>query len=218
MRGILEIAENVREWLEEDWGRKTAVLSSLSALMNLFFLVFNAVLGLMYSSLWHGSISVYYALLFIVRTIIVMHQRRGESNHRRNRNIYILTHILLLIMNVSLIVPIAMMIEGNRSYTHGLIPAIAMATYTTYRVTMAIMNAVKSKRGGSPFTSELRTINFLDAMLSVLTLQNALIIATDGMNEDMHTLMSWTSGGIWLLIVVVTVLSFRKIRTLGKEN
>ncbi len=218
MNRILRKAEDVREWLGEDYGRKTAVFSSMSALMNLFFMFFNAVLGVMYSSLWHGSISVYYTLLFIVRSIIVMHQRRGEDNQKKNRNIYLLTHILLLVMNVSLIVPIAMMTMGNRSYTHGLIPAIAMATYTTYRVTTAIMNAVRSKKEGGVFTSLLRTINFIDAMLSVLTLQNALIIATGGRTEEMQTLTAYTSGGIWLLIVAVTVLSFRKIRTLGKQN
>ncbi len=217
MSRILKKAEDVREWLGEDYGRKTAVFSSLSALMNFFFMAFNAVLGVMYSSLWHGSISVYYALLFIVRSVIVLHQRRGEDNVRNDRDIYLRTHVLLLVMNLSLIVPIAMMTIGSHSYTHGLIPAIAMATYTTYRVTMAIMNAVKAKKEASVFISELRTINFIDAMLSVLTLQNALIIATGGQSEDMQTLTAYTSGGIWLLVVAVTVLSFRKIRTFGEQ-
>ena len=51
----------------------------------------------------------------------------------------------MIFMDMCLIAPIAYMVIGERSYVYGLIPAIAMAAYTTYRITMGIINLVKCK-------------------------------------------------------------------------
>ena len=192
-----------------DYRRKTTLFSFFSALLNLFFTFFHAVLGVVSSSLWHGSISVYYFVLFVIRAILVVTERR-KAEEKERMGVYTLTHILLLFMNISLIVPIIVMIRGGRTYSYGLIPAIAMAVYTTYRVTVAVMNLVKAKRSGSRTLKTLRTVNFLDALLSVLTLQNAMIAANGGI-DDMHILMIYTSAAIWLFMVFLSIRSFRKI-------
>jgi hypothetical protein len=192
-----------------DYRRKTTLFSFFSALLNLFFTFFHAVLGVVSSSLWHGSISVYYFVLFVIRAILVVTERR-KAEEKERMGVYTLTHILLLFMNISLIVPIIVMIRGGRTYSYGLIPAIAMAVYTTYRVTVAVMNLMRAKRSGSRTLKTLRTVNFLDALLSVLTLQNAMIAANGGI-DDMHILMIYTSAAIWLFMVFLSIRSFRKI-------
>ena len=169
-----------------------------------------------FTVIWHGSICVYYLLLAGIRSAVVL----GQTNHVRSqtssvmcqRKIYFRTHIVLLIMNLSLIAPIASMIRGERSYTLGLIPAIAMAAYTIYRITASVLHYRKAKRQSNLLLSELRTINLMDAMVAVLSLQNALIMSKGGPSEGMVTLTAWTSGGILLLIVVIMVRSFMKIR------
>ena len=55
-------------------------------------------------------------------------------------------------------------------------------------------------------------INMTDALVAVLSLQNALIIANGGMNEGMRMLTAWTSGGIYLVIVLITIMSFIKVQ------
>ncbi len=193
-----------------DYRRKTTLFSSLSAFLNLFFTFFHAALGVVSSSLWHGSISVYYLVLFAIRMILVVTERRKAEEKERVK-VYTLVHILLLFMNVCLVVPIIVMIDGGRTYSYGLIPAIATAVYTTYRVTVAVKNLIRAKRSESRTVKTLRTINFLDALLSVLTLQNAMIAANGGIGEDMHTLMIYTSAAIWLFMVFLSLRSFRKI-------
>ena len=155
---------------------------------------------------------VHYFVLFVIRTILVETERRKADEKERMR-VYTLVHILLLFMNLSLIVPIVVMIDGGHEYTYGLIPAIATAVYTTYRVAVAVMNLVRAKRSGSRTLKTLRTVNFLDALLSVLTLQNAMIMANGGIDDDMHTLMIYTSTAIWLFMVFLSIRSFRKITT-----
>ena len=165
-----------------DYQFKTLATSTLSALVGLGFTVFNVVLGIVYKSVWNISISVYYVLLAIVRGIVVHSQRKvsvadNQKKQKRYKRIYFKTHILMIFMDMCLIAPIVYMVIGERSYEYGLIPAIAMAAYTTYRITMGIINLRKSRKQENILIKELRTINLQDSLVAVLTLQNALIIA-----------------------------------------
>ena len=122
------------------------------------------------------------------------------------------THILMIFMDMCLIVPIAYMVIGERSYEYGIIPAIAMAAYTTYRVIMGIINLGKSKKQENILIRELRTVNLQDSLVAALTLKNALIIANGSDMQSMLALTAWTSAGIWLMIVIFTVKSFLYVR------
>lgn len=64
----------------------------------------------------------------------------------------------------------------------------------------------------------MKKINFTDPVLSLLPLQNALITVLDSMNEDIHTLMTYTSIFIWFVINASTILSFLKIRIKQKQE
>ena len=162
-----------------DYQFKTLTTSTLSVLFSLGFTIFNVVLGIVYRSVWNISISVYYVLLAIVRGIVVHSQRKvsaadNQKNQEQYKRIYFKTHILMIIMDMCLIAPIAYMVIGERSYEYGLIPAIAMAAYTTYRVIMGIINLVKSQKQENILIKELRTVDLQDSLVAVLTLQNAL--------------------------------------------
>ena len=200
-----------------DYQFKTLATSTLSALVGLGFTVLNVVLGIVYKSVWNISISVYYVLLAIVRGIVVLSQRKvnvadNQKKQEQYKRIYFKTHILMIIMDMCLIAPIAYMVIGERSYEYGLIPAIAMAAYTTYRITMGIINLGKSRKQENILIRELRTVNLQDSLVAVLTLQNALIIANGSDMQSMLALTAWTSAGIWLMIVIFTVKSILYIR------
>ena len=200
-----------------DYQFKTLATSTLSALVGFGFTVFNVVLGIVYKSVWNISISVYYVLLAIVRGIVVLSQRKvnvadNQKKQEQYKRIYFKTHILMIFMDMCLIAPIAYMVIGERSYEYGLIPAIAMAAYTTYRITMGIINLGKSRKQENILIRELRTVNLQDSLVAVLTLQNALIIANGSDMQSMLALTAWTSAGIWLMIVIFTVKSFLYVR------
>lgn len=205
------------EMQRKDYLLKTLTFSVFSMLIEFAFALYNGVLGILYRSLWNGSICVYYFLLAAVRAIIVFFHRKEASDRRgrgasNSRKAYFATHVVLILMNISLFVPVAVMVTGGRGYTFGLIPAIAMAAYTTYRITMSIIHYRKSRHNANIFAAELRTINVIDSLVAVLTLQNALIVANGGMTDDMQTLSAWTSAGILVIIAVITVQSLLLIR------
>ena len=87
-----------------------------------------------------------------------------------------------------------------------------MAAYTTYRITVSIIHYRKSRHNANIYVAELRAINMIDALVAVLTLQNALIVTNGGMTDEMQTLSAWTSAGILVIIAVITVQSLLRIR------
>ncbi|MFR3184092.1 MAG: hypothetical protein ACLTVV_02510 [Ruminococcus sp.] len=191
---------------KSDYYFSTVFSSAISTLISIVFVLYNGALGIVYQSWWHGLICVYYLLLATIRAILIGTRRKNQKTIR------MITYLLLLVMDVSLIVPIYIMVSGERSYTYGLIPAIAIATYTTYRITISIVHFRKSRKKDKSLLFELRMINMTDALVAVLSLQNALIIANGGMNEGMRMLTAWTSGGIYLVIVLITIMSFIKVQ------
>ena len=116
---------------------------------------------------------------------------------------------LLLILNISLIVPISMMVRQQKPVSLTLIPAIAMAAYTTYKVTMASVNLKRRRASSDSLVWLLRTISFIDALVSILTLQNTLIMVNSaGEDLSMLPLTAITSFCVW---VTVLLLSFSAI-------
>ena len=93
-----------------------------------------------------------------------------------------------------------------------MIPAIAMAAYTTLKITLASVNLKKKKRSENPLVHFLRSINFIDALMSVAALQNTLIMvnSTGEKAVSMIGLTAVTSGGMWLGAVTLAAFALRR--------
>ena len=116
-----------------------------------------------------------------------------------------------MILNISLIVPISIMVRQQRPVSLTLIPAIVMAAYTTYKVIMASVNLGKRKVSSDSLVWLLRTISFIDALVSVLTLQNTLImVESSGENLGMLPLTAVTSAVVWVAVLVMSLSAIVK--------
>lgn len=187
-------------------GRSWSAVGGFAA--TVLFALYNGALGLVHASPWHGSICVYYLLLSALRGALLDAERRrgqrGAAPWGRGRT-FRLTAAMLLLLNAALTAPVALMVLDARPVQMGMIPAIASATYTTYKISAA---AVKLKRPApSVFLRQLDLLGFVDALVSILVLQNTLITAVDGeISGEMFLLSAVTSGGLFLVILVLSVL------------
>lgn len=200
-----------KKW-SENYSFKTLISSTVSLCITTLFALYHGLLGLALSSIWHGSICVFYLLLVAVRGSVLLTEyhiksKNEKEKQRRRKKIFYVTSVLLLLLNLALVLPISLMVVLKNPVSMSLIPAIAMAAYTTYKITMAIIHMRKQKVY-HVLIRELRTINLIDALVSILTLQNTLIMVNAGDANNMLTLSAISSAVIYLLIIVITVRLF----------
>lgn len=199
---------------KSDYDFKTFTASFGSLAVTVIFALYNGFLGVHHASLWHGTICAYYLVLSILRGFIVLSEKKvkGSEGATRARNkIYLSSAVLLFLLNLSLVVPVSLLVLLQKPLNMSLIPAITMAAYTTYKIVMASIHLKSRKKSENKLVRLLRTINFIDALVSILTLQNTLIMVNmHGEGNQMLTLSAVTSAVIMLTVLVLSVAAIRK--------
>lgn len=197
-----------------DYDFKTITTALGSLAVTALFALYNGFLGVSHASLWHGSICVYYLVLVILRTTVIAAGKKAGRKAEPNRalaKVYIASAALLLFLNVCLIVPVSLMVVRQKPVDMTLIPAITMAAYTTYKVVMSSVNLKRRKRSSDRLVRLLRTINFIDALVSVLSLQNTLIMVNmKGDGSEMLTLSAITSAAIMFAVLALSIAAMIK--------
>ncbi len=202
--------------LRKDYVVSTIASSVLSFCTTSLFALYNGFLGIYLLSVWHGSICVFYLLLVLIRGTILLAERKAKLSRAANKSekeqirykAFTISGTFLLLLSLALICPITLMVRLEKPVGLSLIPAIATAAYTTYKITMALVHVRRQKRKKhrNILVAELRTINLIDALVSILTLQNTLIMIKSGDGADnMLVLSAISSAAIYILIVIITV-------------
>lgn len=181
----------------------------ISILIPLAFTVYNIVLGYMYDTLWNKSIFIYYILLLLVRLILTIFLH--IKNNIIVKIIYTLSFIVLLLLNIALIVPSILMIESLKPINIGTIPSITMATYTFYSITTSIIEIKKYKNDNNILLKQLKLVSLINAIVSILSLQNTLIIVNGSMDNDMIILSIVSTIALLLLILFLCFYSFIRV-------
>lgn len=146
---------------------------------NAIYALFQLCLGLWHRSTWFYAMSGYYLLLALMRLTLVRHTRQhapGEDTALEWRK-YRLCGVCLLVMNLALMIFTLYFVFHIRTFLHHEITTIAMAAYTFTSLTLAIINAVRYRRYGSPAYSAAKAISLASATVSMLTLENAMLTA-----------------------------------------
>lgn len=196
----------VKEFFAKKENRaKTALICSFTA--TFAFAVFNGVLGIVKKSVWNGSICVYYFALLIIKGLIIFTELKAKNKDEDYKRVlkqktFIITTVLLFFIDLALIVPITLMVLNRKEVDMGMIPAIAIATYTTYKVIYSIIKYKSAGRNPDLTARQLRTINLVDAVLSVLTLQNTLIFVNDKSQTRNLTVLTAISSFIGLAVII----------------
>lgn len=198
---------------KEDYEFKTLLSALFSLAVTTAFALYNGYLGIAHSSVWHGSICVYYLLLSALRGFILFAERsifskqRGEKARKKGT---LSACILLLFINFSLIAPISLMVTEQKPVSLSLVAAIAMAAYTTYKIIMASVHLKKRMQSGDSLVKLLRTIGFIDALVSLLSLQNTLIMVNHASGgKELLPLTAFTSFAVILVIVILSLVHLK---------
>lgn len=179
-----------------------SLLCSLA--FNAVYAAFQLGLGLRHHSVWFYSMAVYYLLLAMMRLLLVQYTGRHAPGEQRaiEWRRYRLCGIFLLMMTLVLAVFLICFVLKIRVFEHHPITTITMATYTFASLGMAIYNAIRFRRYGSPAYSAARAISLVSAIVSVLTLENAMLtVFGRESSEAFRQIMLGTTGTAVILAV-----------------
>ncbi len=199
------------------------VVAIASFIFSIAFLVYNFVVGVLFNLVWNFSVSFYYLLLMLIKGIILYAEKRWKDSDkelidRKRLKLFKVENVFLLLIDLALIAPITLMALMQKTTVDiGMIPTIAVALYTTYRVTMACINYNRSKKSDNLALHGLKIISLKEAIVSVITLQNTMIFVFGDMSE-MLTLTAFTNAGMLALMMAISILQFKKLKNLKNKK
>lgn len=190
----------------------------VSLAINLAYAVFNLTAGVIYSSFWLIAVAVYFILLSLLRFMLLRYMHAGEEKqgllHEYRR--YRLCGLLMLILNISLSGIVYQMVRLNQGYQYPGILIFAVAVYTFYSVVISIVDMVKYRKYSSPVLSASKAIRFVAALVSLLSLETAML-AQFGDDEAFRRIMTACTGAA-VCAVVLAVSVYMVVRSSVEIN
>ena len=207
------IKMKIKESISNIWSRvknsKRLTISSL--VITVLFAIYNRIVGVIKESLWHESISIYYLLLVSIKAIIIIYIYKSKER-TKDKLIFRLTKALLIVLNILLVVPIVLMIFNRRIVQISLVLSIAIAAYVTLKTVKVIIAFVKNRKENDILLKELRVIDIMDVVLSILTLQSTLIAVNSVEFDPGLFYLTIGSSIAGLLINLVLIILLRQKR------
>ena len=127
--------------------------------------------------------------------------------------------ILLLALNFALTGVILLTIAQDTAKRYSEVVVISIATYTFYKIIMAVANMVKIRKTRSPVLITIRNIGTADALVSMLTLQATMLASFQGKGGlDANRMNAVTGMVVCVLILALGVSMIRYAFKNQKDN
>lgn len=188
---------------------KTCVSLYCSLAVNLLYAAINGFSGIWYCSVWSVTLAVYYIILAVMRFLLVRfvnHTGIGTDRIRELRS-YRLCGIILMTLNLTLSGVVILVIVQNKSFEYAGMLIFVMAMYTFYITIAAVVNLVRYRKYNSPVMSAAKVINLAAALVSMLSLETAML-SQFGKEDSPYfdrIMIGATGAGVFVIIVSISV-------------
>lgn len=179
------------------------IMIYIGLLMNLIYVIFRMTTAYIYQSVWFLSIGFYYFVLCLVR-FHLLRKVKKTLNNKKQLYTYKMTGYLIILLNIAMLGMIIQMMVGHKSYIYPGYIIYVSALYTFYDFINAIINIITYKKFNNPILSASKLLNLTGAMMSVYTLQTAML-SQFSINQQQFTDMMNTITGISVIILTFVI-------------
>lgn len=176
-------------------------------LYNAAFAAFYLVSGLINRSYWLGGLGIYYLLLSILRYPLLRYIHRKEApDPLKEYRLYRNTGIRMLPLNCSLSLIFGLMLIRDETYSYPGLMIFAVAAFTFSSLVMAIVHVIHYRKHKSPVLSASRAVQFTVALVSLMTLESAMLEAfSEGNVVFEDTMKTLTAIGVYLIALSLSI-------------
>ncbi|MBQ2786243.1 MAG: hypothetical protein IJF02_07050 [Oscillospiraceae bacterium] len=179
---------------------RTLKLAIVSLLFNMVYSAYHIIFGITTHSWWFFTIGIYYAILSIVRFVVLRHKGKKHFVIR-------FTGIMLMVLSLSLVGTVILAFVKDRGTEFPLIVMLAIAVYAFTKITLATIKWIKARKSKSVKLITLRNISFADAFVSLFSLQRSMLVSFEGMSEIEIRIMNVATGSAVCIIVFLLGLN-----------
>lgn len=202
----------VSRYLREDMFRaKTGLYQGF--FINLLYAGIKMFSGILYRSVWFITLAVYYILLAVMRASLLHYVRKSEKDKISEWKRYRLCGIILLFMNIALAGIVILVIYQNSGFEYPGMLIYVMAMYAFYATIMAVRNVVKFRKYGTPVISAAKVINLTAALVSMLSLETAMLTQFGAADDPAFRQIMTASTGAGISVIVVGMAVFMIVRS-----
>lgn len=197
----------VSRYLKEDIFRaETALYQGL--FINLLYAGIKLFSGIFYRSVWFTTLAVYYILLALMRASLLHYVRKDEKDSGGEWRRYRMCGIILLFMNMALVGIVVLAVHQNSGFEYPGMLIYVMAMYAFYAVITAVRNVVKFRKYKSPVMSAAKAVNLTAALVSMLSLETAMLTQFGAADEPKFRQVMTASTGAGVSMIVVGMAVF----------
>lgn len=202
----------------------------MGLIVNVCFAVFKVIVGYMYDSAWLYAMAGYHTLSSLMTFIIVYRDKKGKDAEEHTRLIrglhsYEMCGWLMILMNTAISVIVFMVIFRKQTISYPGVMIYAIAAYSFYCLIMAFINLVKYRRKHNPVFSAIKRIGLAKALVSIFTLQVAMLTQFGGTDEIFTRIMNLATGcAVCAAIMALAVFmllgvrkDYREVKIYGKQ-
>lgn len=202
----------VSRYLREDMFRAETGLYQ-GFFINLLYAGIKMFSGILYRSVWFITLAVYYILLAVMRASLLHYVRKAGKDKVSEWKRYRLCGIILLFMNIALAGIVILVIYQNSGFEYPGMLIYVMAMYAFYAAIMAVRNVVKFRKYGNPVMSAAKVINLTAALVSMLSLETAMLTQFGAADDPLFRQIMTASTGVGISLVVLGMAVFMIVRS-----
>lgn len=191
--------------IKNDKAYRLNVVTILSLIINIAYSIGNIALGIINHSYWFITMGAYFIILSIMRSLCLNALRaKNEDPKDIGRTTGILFMVLCVVLIGSIILSDRMDVVKP---VHQII-MLTIATYTTVKTTLAIINIIHVKKTENPIWIALRNISCADAIAAILSMQRSMLVSFGAMDVGTIKLMNLFTGIAVCIFVLILGLKF----------
>lgn len=211
-RGLAAIAERFPGYARyrSDMHFRAEISIYTTFALNAAFSVYKAYLGIAYRSLWFGSVASYYIVLSVMRFLLMRQILKREDDAGANMRRYRSCGYCLLILTLELSVMAYIMIRYNTGSTYPGHLIYATAGYTFYNFYLAVHNIFRYRKLNNPVISASKCISLACALVSVFTLQAAMLMRFGNGTSFQYAMNVGTAAVVFSAVLALSLFMIIK--------
>ena len=213
MRGkVLNVADRYAftRKLHKDYAFRHLFFSACALAFGIIFVVFLAVTAFQAKTVWYFTLLGYYLLIAFVRGAVLILTAQAEKKHKDDFiaqqlakiRIYCDCGYVFLALAFVLLISVGQILISNSRFPSpdGFL-LYGFGAYAFYRTVSSLYQLIKAKKLEDLSVSALHNINFLTALVVLLTFQTVLL-------DTLTSKLSWLFNGVSGVALCVTAFVF----------